>query len=198
MRPFTNWRDWRMSQNLLQQFLNCISICAVIVMVRHRNEAYSEQHSTTNWVFCRRQVIRLIVALGPADSVGPGGAGGCSPHGGISECQSIDCLAQVPNCQPLRWLMMNFAQFHKYIIQGYAEWHIAALQRPVIGRSLSIVLQDADIAFSKRELNNGQKRDFEDIDKDCRNVLDELQRILDKNTELGSKSRSVRKRIKRV
>jgi len=47
-------------------------------------------------------------------------------------------------------------------------------------RSLSIVLQDADVAFSKRELNNDQKRDLEDIDKGCRNVLDELQQILDR------------------
>ena len=54
------------------------------------------------------------------------------------------------------------------------------------------------MAFSKRELNNDQKRDLEDIDKGCRNVLDELQRILDKNTELSSESGSVGKRIKRV
>ena len=39
---------------------------------------------------------------------------------------------------------------------------------------------------------------MEDIDKGCRNVLDDLQRILDKNTELSSESRSVGKRIQRV
>jgi hypothetical protein len=39
---------------------------------------------------------------------------------------------------------------------------------------------------------------LEDIDKGCRNVLDELQRILDKNTELSSETGSVGKRIKRV
>ena len=39
---------------------------------------------------------------------------------------------------------------------------------------------------------------MEDIDKGCRNVLDELQRILDKNSELISNSGSVGKRIKRV
>ena len=39
---------------------------------------------------------------------------------------------------------------------------------------------------------------MEDIDKGCRNVLDELQRILDKNSELSSESGSVGKRIKRV
>lgn len=65
-------------------------------------------------------------------------------------------------------------------------------------RSLSFVLQDTDIAFPKQELNNDQKRDLEDIDKGCRNVLEELQRILDKNTELASESGSVGRRINRV
>jgi hypothetical protein len=39
---------------------------------------------------------------------------------------------------------------------------------------------------------------LEDIDKGCRNVLDELQQILDKNTEPSSESGSVSKRVKRV
>jgi hypothetical protein len=61
-----------------------------------------------------------------------------------------------------------------------------------------IVLQDADVAFPNQELSADQKRDLEDIDKGCRNVLDELQRIVDKNSELGSEYGSVSKRIKRV
>ena len=65
-------------------------------------------------------------------------------------------------------------------------------------RTLSIVLQDADVAFPDRELDNDQKRDLEDIDKGCRNLLDELQRILNKNSELSSETGSVGKRIKRV
>jgi hypothetical protein len=65
-------------------------------------------------------------------------------------------------------------------------------------RSLSIVLQDADVAFPNRELDNKQKTDLEDIDKGCRNILDELQLLLDKNSELSSGSGSVGKRIKRV
>jgi hypothetical protein len=65
-------------------------------------------------------------------------------------------------------------------------------------RALSIVLQDVDVAFPNRELNNDQKRDLEDIDKGCRNVLDELQRILDKNCEISSESGGGGKRIKRV
>jgi hypothetical protein len=34
-----------------------------MVMLRNRNEAYSEQHIAANWVFCRRHVICLIVRL---------------------------------------------------------------------------------------------------------------------------------------
>jgi Cdc6-like AAA superfamily ATPase len=60
------------------------------------------------------------------------------------------------------------------------------------------VLQDADVAFPDRELDNNQKRDLEDIDKGCQTVLEELQRILDKNSELSSETGSVGKRIKRV
>jgi hypothetical protein len=61
-----------------------------------------------------------------------------------------------------------------------------------------IVLQDTDIAFSERDLSNHQKSYLEDIDQGCQNVLHELQRIIDKNTELSSGSGSVGKRIKRV
>ena len=60
------------------------------------------------------------------------------------------------------------------------------------------MLQDADVAFPDRELDNNQKRDLEDIDKGCRTILEELQRILDKNSELSSETGSVGKRIKRV
>ncbi|KFY46625.1 hypothetical protein V494_00395, partial [Pseudogymnoascus sp. VKM F-4513 (FW-928)] len=65
-------------------------------------------------------------------------------------------------------------------------------------RSLLIVLQDADAAYPNEELSTDQKRDLEDIDKGCRNVLDELQRIVDKNSEVGIACGSVGKRIKRV
>ncbi|OBT63922.1 hypothetical protein VE03_05994 [Pseudogymnoascus sp. 23342-1-I1] len=65
-------------------------------------------------------------------------------------------------------------------------------------RTLSIVLQDAAVALQNRELDTKQKRDLEDIDKGCRKVLDELQRILDKNIELSAESGVVGKRIKRV
>ncbi|KFZ02007.1 hypothetical protein V500_00505, partial [Pseudogymnoascus sp. VKM F-4518 (FW-2643)] len=65
-------------------------------------------------------------------------------------------------------------------------------------RTLSIVLQDAAVTLQNRELDTKQKRDLEDIDKGCRNVLDELQRILDKNIELSPESGVVGKRIKRV
>lgn len=75
----------------------------------------------------------------------------------------------------------------------YADYHV---QNRV--RTLSIVLQDAAVALQNRELDIKQKRDLEDIDKGCRNVLDELQRILVKNIELGPESGVVGKRIKRV
>ncbi|KFZ16434.1 hypothetical protein V501_02227 [Pseudogymnoascus sp. VKM F-4519 (FW-2642)] len=65
-------------------------------------------------------------------------------------------------------------------------------------RSLLIVLQDADVAYPNQELSVDQKRDLEGIDKGCRNVLDELQQIVDKNSEVDSECGSVSKRIKRV
>ena len=65
-------------------------------------------------------------------------------------------------------------------------------------RSLSIVLQDADIAFQEQELNDDYKQDLEDIDQGCRNVLNDLQQILNKNSELRPETGSVGKRIKRV
>jgi Cdc6-like AAA superfamily ATPase len=61
-----------------------------------------------------------------------------------------------------------------------------------------IVLQDADIAFPNQELSADQKRDLEDIDKGCRNLLDELQRIIDTNSELITGSGGVSSRITRV
>jgi hypothetical protein len=60
------------------------------------------------------------------------------------------------------------------------------------------VLQDADVALSEWEPNDNLKRDLEEIDKGCRNVLEELQRILDKNTELKAETGTIGKRIKRV
>ncbi|RFU33238.1 hypothetical protein B7463_g3094, partial [Scytalidium lignicola] len=65
-------------------------------------------------------------------------------------------------------------------------------------RSLSIVLQDADVTFSEHEPNNDLKKDLEDIDKGCQNVLIELQRILDNNTELSNQAGNTGTRIKRV
>ncbi|KFY79384.1 hypothetical protein V499_01625 [Pseudogymnoascus sp. VKM F-103] len=51
-------------------------------------------------------------------------------------------------------------------------------------RVLSIVLQNAAVAFSNREFNDEQKKGLEAIDKGCRSVLDELQQILENHTEL--------------
>ncbi|KAI9740912.1 MAG: hypothetical protein M1818_004518 [Claussenomyces sp. TS43310] len=38
-------------------------------------------------------------------------------------------------------------------------------------RSLSIILQDADVAFQNRELTSDLQRDLADIDTGCRTVL---------------------------
>ncbi|KAL5329352.1 hypothetical protein ACEPPN_002864 [Leptodophora sp. 'Broadleaf-Isolate-01'] len=65
-------------------------------------------------------------------------------------------------------------------------------------RTLSHVLEDADVALSNRELDNEQKSELDEIDKGCRNVLNELQRIIDKNIELSSEGGDVGKRMKRV
>ncbi|KAG9244697.1 hypothetical protein BJ878DRAFT_549809 [Calycina marina] len=65
-------------------------------------------------------------------------------------------------------------------------------------RTLSHVLQDVDITVSNRELDNEQKRKLDEIDEGCRNVLDELQRILDKNVGVESDGGDVGKRMKKV
>lgn len=65
-------------------------------------------------------------------------------------------------------------------------------------RSLSIVLQDADVTFSKSEPDSDLRKTLEEIDKGCRNVLNELQQILDSNTELSIPTESIGKKIKRV
>ncbi|CZR68597.1 uncharacterized protein PAC_18496 [Phialocephala subalpina] len=41
-------------------------------------------------------------------------------------------------------------------------------------RSLSIVLQDADVAFSNQELNSDQKKDLEDSEKGWGSILEDL------------------------
>jgi hypothetical protein len=54
------------------------------------------------------------------------------------------------------------------------------------------------VAYSKREFNDEQRRALKNIDIGCQKILDELQQLLHKNTELGSKAGGTTKRIKRV
>ncbi|CZR68455.1 related to 2-5A-dependent ribonuclease [Phialocephala subalpina] len=75
---------------------------------------------------------------------------------------------------------------------------IAAIELANKIRKEFVDAPNANVAFLNRELNDDQKRDLEDIDKGCRNILDELQQILDKNSELSSESGTIGKRIKRV
>jgi hypothetical protein len=50
----------------------------------------------------RSRLIPLTVGVGFCRIDRPGGTGRLQPRGGISACQSIDCLAQEPNRQLLR------------------------------------------------------------------------------------------------
>ncbi|TVY86815.1 Ankyrin repeat,PH and SEC7 domain containing protein [Lachnellula willkommii] len=65
-------------------------------------------------------------------------------------------------------------------------------------RGLSIVLGDADVACAQETLNDKQKKKLDGIDKSCRDVLDELQQILDQNREVVSGSRGIGKRVVRM
>ena len=65
-------------------------------------------------------------------------------------------------------------------------------------RSLSIVLQDVEVVLPERELTSQQKADLHGIADGCRNVLDELEKLLDKYRELDSCPESVGKRVKKV
>ncbi|TVY17131.1 Ankyrin repeat, PH and SEC7 domain containing protein [Lachnellula arida] len=65
-------------------------------------------------------------------------------------------------------------------------------------RGLSIVLGDADVACAQETLNDKQKKKLDGIDKSCRDVLDDLQQILDQNREVVSGSRGIGKRVVRV
>jgi tRNA C32,U32 (ribose-2'-O)-methylase TrmJ len=66
-------------------------------------------------------------------------------------------------------------------------------------RSLSIVLQDVEVLLSEHELTSEQKTELRQIATGCRNVLDKLEKTLDKYGELSSETgRSIGKKMKRV
>jgi len=70
-------------------------------------------------------------------------------------------------------------------------------------RSLSIVLQDVDDVLPQRDLSNQQKTELDGIAQGCRNLLEELEKTLNRYQELdssakgsGGKPRMVWKRLK--
>jgi hypothetical protein len=65
-------------------------------------------------------------------------------------------------------------------------------------RSLSIVLLDVEVVLSDRELHNKLEAELKEIANGCKNVLNELEHILDEYSELKSSHGSVTKRVKRV
>src|SRR2546429_3955635 len=65
-------------------------------------------------------------------------------------------------------------------------------------RSLSIVLLDVEVVLSERELNREQRSALKDIIDGCRNVLDKLEKTLDKYGELKLNPKTVSKNMKRV
>jgi hypothetical protein len=65
-------------------------------------------------------------------------------------------------------------------------------------RGLSIILQDVDIVISERELNEQQKKDLKVIFNACHNVLDELEGMLYKYSELDLRQRGISQKVERV
>ena len=60
------------------------------------------------------------------------------------------------------------------------------------------MLQDVDVVLSQSEPDSQEKEDLEDITASCRNVLGELEKTLDKYSELESKPKSVTEKVRRV
>lgn len=65
-------------------------------------------------------------------------------------------------------------------------------------RSLSITLQDVDVALEDHELSDVQRRHLEEITENCRNVLHELQKTLEKYRHLESCHKYLGTRRERV
>ncbi|OBT62104.1 hypothetical protein VE03_09005 [Pseudogymnoascus sp. 23342-1-I1] len=65
-------------------------------------------------------------------------------------------------------------------------------------RSLSIVLQDADIVLPERELTSQQETELEGIVQGCRDLLEELKITLDRYQELDSGAKGSSERSRKV
>lgn len=64
-------------------------------------------------------------------------------------------------------------------------------------RSLSIVLEDADVAASELDLTSTQRKKLDEILRGCNNVLEDIKKIQDESLELGSTGGSLNVRAKR-
>jgi hypothetical protein len=84
----------------------------------------------------------------------------------------------------------------EYVPQAYDSFPLTSWFDRV--RSLSITLQDVDVVLYEGELNDHQKKDLKDIIDACRNVLDELERTLEKYRELELRQRDIGKRVQRA
>jgi hypothetical protein len=65
-------------------------------------------------------------------------------------------------------------------------------------RSLSVVLQDVEVAISEPDLSNEHKKELREISNSCLNVLKILEETLGKYSELNSSSGGVRSKVKRM
>ena len=65
-------------------------------------------------------------------------------------------------------------------------------------RSLSIVIQDADVVLSECEPDAKQKTDLQEIASSCHKILSDLEKTLDKYDELQTHGGNLGKRVKRV
>ena len=65
-------------------------------------------------------------------------------------------------------------------------------------RSLSIVIQDADVILSECEPDAKQKTDLQEIADSCYKILSDLEKTLDSYDELQSLGGTLGKKVKRV
>jgi hypothetical protein len=65
-------------------------------------------------------------------------------------------------------------------------------------RSLSIVLQDAEVTVSEQELNPQEKTNLKDVLNGCQHILSKLEDKIDNYSELGSRQTSIGGKLKRA
>lgn len=65
-------------------------------------------------------------------------------------------------------------------------------------RSLSFVLQDAEVAVSERDPSPEEKTGLQTIRNGCQNILSELESALNKYTELESQQTGIGRKAKRA